>query len=798
MFRIFFLTLLSFFVLELPAQNIDTSMWVPNNLVTQMCMRNDTLYMMGGFSQWGPNRPYAEIVDSTSGIVNAGFPRPNGVVLVTEPDGRGGYFIGGGFTQVGDSLRSKVAHIDANGNVSTWNAGLAAGTGIQALYFDGTNLYVGGQFTIIGGQPRNNIAAIDTFGNVLPWNPNANSIVHEITKLNNKVYAAGYFSTIGGQPRQYLAQIDATTGLATAWNPNPNSYVNGDLKAYGDRVFAAGNFTNIGSAPRANLAALDTISGLALPFNWVPGGGGCTNFIPSGDSLFICGSFTSVNGQPHERLAVIDTSSGALRSWNPSVDGTPYTLLIAGNTLYVGGVFTIADSTRRNNVCAYDMNSGALTSWDPSCGGEIDDFCKTAWGICVAGRFPNINTIDRWELAAYDVNAHAFTPLQMIPGSVPWGQFHSMAVSSNRIYVGGTFNYLNNQIRNGLGAIDISSGNLLPWDPNPIHNSGPDITTLFLKDSVLYACGYFSTIGGQQRHNIACLDTIMGNATTWHPVPNSRVQTFLIHDSLMYIGGNFTLVGAQAHQRVALISLTTGLAKPWNPSVNGQVNNVHIVDTTVIATGFFTTANLQPRAYAAAFGQTSGNLLSFNAGLNGGIDKSVLSDSGSVLYLGGQFTQLNSIPRNKIAAINSITGNLKPWNLEGDYGATDFIIDSNKVWVTGFFSTLHNLPHSRFVGVDVVPDTAIITLIQSPEAPPFVKVFPNPSRDKVVLQLVDGRPNAYQVILCDINGRTIMTQQLHDMETTLDFSGHSPGVYFLRMIAEDGKITGTAKIIIAR
>ena len=34
------------------------------------------------------------------------------------------------------------------------------------------------------------------------------------------VYAGGDFTSIGGQTRNYIAALDATTGAATAWNPN--------------------------------------------------------------------------------------------------------------------------------------------------------------------------------------------------------------------------------------------------------------------------------------------------------------------------------------------------------------------------------------------------------------------------------------------------------------------------------------------------------------------------------------------------------------------------------------------------
>ena len=60
----------------------------------------------------------------------------------------------------------------------------------------------------------------------------------------NTVYVGGIFTSIGGQPRNRIAAIDATTGLATAWNPNADSWEQ-SLAVSGGIVYAGGAFTNI-------------------------------------------------------------------------------------------------------------------------------------------------------------------------------------------------------------------------------------------------------------------------------------------------------------------------------------------------------------------------------------------------------------------------------------------------------------------------------------------------------------------------------------------------------------------------
>jgi hypothetical protein len=79
------------------------------------------------------------------------------------------------------------------------------------------------------------------------WNPNPDRPVSALAVAGDTVYAGGSFTTVGGQARNNLAALDATTGAATAWNPNVVGGVGpfgfswvGALAVAGDTVYAAG------------------------------------------------------------------------------------------------------------------------------------------------------------------------------------------------------------------------------------------------------------------------------------------------------------------------------------------------------------------------------------------------------------------------------------------------------------------------------------------------------------------------------------------------------------------------------
>src|SRR5207244_2405398 len=147
--------------------------------------------------------------------------------------------------------------------------------GVTAMAAVGGTVYVAGDFTIIGGATRTRIAAIDaTTGLATGWDPDANNEVHALAATGDPREAGGYLTriggtaangraaTIGGAARNNVAALDATTGLATGWNPNANGQVR-TLAMSGSTIYAGGSFTAVGGATRFRTAALDATTGLA-------------------------------------------------------------------------------------------------------------------------------------------------------------------------------------------------------------------------------------------------------------------------------------------------------------------------------------------------------------------------------------------------------------------------------------------------------------------------------------------------------------------------------------------------------
>ena len=296
------------------------------------------------------------------------MPTANGIILPIVPDGAGGVYIGGNFTQLTPAgggpavTRNRIARINADGSIHPWNPD--ANGGVNDLAVSGNTVYVGGNFTSIGGQARNYIAALDATintNNAMAWNPDANGTVASLAVSGNTVYARGLFTTIGGQGRNRIAALDATinTNNATAWNPDANNTVF-NLAVSGNTVYAGGSFTSIGGQGRNRIAALDATINTNNATAWNPDANNTVNALEvSGNTVYAGGLFTTIGGQGRNRIAALDATinTNNATTWNPNADALVRTLAVSGNTVYAGGLFTTIGGNARPSFAAFSLDA---------------------------------------------------------------------------------------------------------------------------------------------------------------------------------------------------------------------------------------------------------------------------------------------------------------------------------------------------------------------------------------------------------------------------------------------------------
>lgn len=679
------------FLFSLPfivsAQNLELEdhWWVTDQSVNAIVQKGDTVYLGGMFNNIGPNKPYGVPFDPTTGMPNLTFAKPNNAVHVVLPDGAGGWFIGGAFTQVAGQPRDRLARINSDGTLHAWNPGVD--DDVHALAVSNGVVYVGGYFSNLGGQPRENIGAVDAAtGIATGFNPNAEETVFAIQVVGNTVYVGGTFSSIGGQNRNNIAALDATTGTATAFNPNANGTVS-TITIANNIVFAGGGFTNIGGNSRNRIAALNATTGAATPFN--PNSNGpVDDLLLNGNTLYVAGGFSNIGGVSRNNIASFDVVTGNLNIFNPNANSFVNNIALnSNNNLYVAGNFTTIGGQSRLRIAELDAVTGAATAFSCDTNSTIESLAVSNGALYAGGYFTSMGVVGRSNIAA--LNAITGMPTDFNPA--PNGYVFSLAVNENILYVGGQFQSIGGQDRNNIAALDITTAMVTPFNPN----ANDDVLCLAVADGIVYAGGTFTTIGGQIRKRIAALDAITGLATAFNPNADNTVYALAIKDGLVYAGGAFQAVHLQNRSRIVALNVVTGAPTTFNPGANNNVRALAISGNTLYAGGEFTIMNGQTRNRIAALNLPTGTLTAFTASANDVVR--ALAVSGSILYVGGIFTTINGQSSDRFAALNAITGISTALTANFNHSTYPVVYtiytNAGTVYVGGLFSWLNG--HSR-------------------------------------------------------------------------------------------------------
>lgn len=360
--------------------------WVTDGAVNAIAVTNDRVFIGGDFRYVGPYTGGGVPVDVNTMQPVARYPKVNGSVHAVEPDGEGGWFIGGLFTTVGGRPRTNLAHITAAGEVNTnWVAHATGGNErgrVEELVLDGATLYVGGTFTNLGGLPRPYAGAVDPVtGAVKPWAPQPDSDILAMAVSPTAIYLAGKFTSLEGMERRYVGAVDKTTGQALPWNPwdpavNPIMVANsgGGIFPFAIAVFNGwvvfpGRFGTAFST--VNLAAFneDTAAGV-----WGRGGADQVFDLTVHEGrLYVAGQFTEIGGSgvagavPRSNLAALEIDAFMdVSAWNPQLNivGDIRSLAFHGNSVFATGTFSNQNPfdgprTNANHIVQVDLTSGA-------------------------------------------------------------------------------------------------------------------------------------------------------------------------------------------------------------------------------------------------------------------------------------------------------------------------------------------------------------------------------------------------------------------------------------------------------
>ncbi len=386
-------------------------------------------------------------------------------------------------------------------------------------------------------------------------------------------------------------------------------------------------------------------------------------------------------------------------------NGPVHAVALSGNTLYIGGEFTMVGPATGCFV-ATDATTGAVIPGFPKVNGTIYDMASDgAGGWFIGGIFSRVGSVPRLNLAHVlaDNSVAAWNP-----GAD--GNVNTVEVSGSTVYVGGYFSNTGGQPRNRIAAIDAVTGLATAWDPSVDTGPATSVGDIVVGGSTVYIGGFFTSVGGQSRTNIAALDANLNtnNATAWNPGAGGPVDALAISGTTLYAGGTFTSIGGQPRNRIAALNTTvnTNNATAWNPNSDSFVNSLAVSGTTVYVGGIFGNIGGQPRANIAALDATvnTNNATAWNPGANSTVERVFVN--GGTVYAGGQFTTIGGQPRNRFAALDATTGNATAWNPNGGAAALAFGVSGGTVYVGGAFGTVGGVTRNRIAAIDIVTGQA--------------------------------------------------------------------------------------------
>ncbi len=415
-----------------------------------------------------------------------------------------------------------------------------------------------------------------------------------------------------------------------------------------------------------------------------------------------------------------------------------------GGKVFVGGNFTSATpagsttAVTRTHLLAVDASTGALdTAFAPVLDGMVNALLPgpTANTVYVGGAFNNVNGAKDKGVALLDVNTGQLVPGFKFPPMN--GVVNDMALTGGRLFLAGTFTTLSAVPRQGLGAIDPTTGAL---------------------DS-----GYL-TIAVAGHHNYPHFDR-NGNPTgAQAPVGVSKIDV-TPDGTRMVVIGNFLTADGLDRDQIAMVNLTgtTATVDPnWRTLrytddciFNAYDSYIRDVDFSPDGAYFVVVATGGPGAGSlcdtAARWETNGSGTAIQptwVDLTGGDTLLSVAITGSAVYVGGHQRWLNNslgsdraqpgaVPRPGIAALDPGNGVPFSWNPgrnprgAGAYAMyaspTGVWVGSDTDWIGDFRYQRGKMAFFPLAGGSAIPANATARLpgsvvIGSPAAAPTTAV----------------------------------------------------------------------------
>ena len=347
----------------------------------------------------------------------------------------------------------------------------------------------------------------------------------------------------------------------------------------------------------------------------------------------------------------------------PEVDFVVHDLARDGDRLFLGGNFQRLGRVS-GSLVRIDDATAALIPSAPRFNGFVHAAVSDEnGGAFVGGDF----SIDGSPLTRL---AHILADRSVVPVTTGFdsGSIRSLAFDSANgvLYVVGGFLSVGGVPRSRAAAFDVTSGALLPWNPDI---NAPDFAQPPF--SVVLAGGRV-WIGGMDFHdfdtnpndtitdirNLVTCDPATGTLDTHDFALDDYVACMTESGGRVFVGGGFASVRGTARGRLAAFSAATRVLDSLDIAFDQDLRALTVDGTELFVGGFFTHADGQVRHNAASIDLQTASLTNWkplvgSPGLSGTVSAILVNNSG--VFLGGTFSTVSGEPHRDLVLVDRAT-----------------------------------------------------------------------------------------------------------------------------------------------
>jgi len=487
---------------------------------------------------------------------------------------------------------------------------------------------------------------------------------------DGKIIIGGFFTTVNGFARNNLARLNPDGTVDVDWNPNAVGAGVYALALSGTNLYVGGQFTSVGGQTQDNLAKLDLITGQSDPA-WKPnprtdgffnGNGRVVSLAAFGGKVYAAGFFYQSTGDfSHAYLARFDAGgSGSVDgSWNPSPNNWVTQIAANSTNLFVAGNFTSIGGQSRTYLAKLDTVSGAADAvWNPGPNTTLNTLTLDGTNLYVGGGFTSVGGQSRnyvAQLSIYSGNAN--------PGwnanasSVLNGNVVSLGVVGTNLFLAGSSTNVGGLACNTIAKVNTKTGAAdASWSANP-----NQLNSVFCMAAAqgggLLVGGTFQNFGGARSLGMAKLDLVSGVRDGFFQAqveqPGSVFGLAQQPDGKIIVAGDFYLAGGLERPNLARINTDGSLDLGWSPKSGGRVNTVAVNGTNVFVGGEFTTMNGLPRNRIAKLNTGTPDAVDTNWNPNANDSVFVLAATNNDLFVGGRFLNIGGLSRAALAKLSA-------------------------------------------------------------------------------------------------------------------------------------------------